>query len=760
MPPRCLALLAITLFGPSALAAEPSGAEIYQKKCASCHGANGEGTKKYNKPLTGDRTIPQLAKQVRDTMPEDAPGSLSVADSERVSRFIHETFYSKEARERAKPPRIELARLTVAQYRHALADLVESFRFRGTWDDKRGLKGEYFGSRGFQFNKKGPEKLDPEVAFDFGTALPEGVKSDTQDVSIRWSGGLLAPETGEYQLVVRTDHAFRLFVNDPTKAVLDAWVKSGTDTEFTANVFLVGGRVYPIRFEWTKAKQGVDDSKKNPNPPPKPAFVRLEWKPPHKVREVIPSRYLSPNAFAETFISSTPFPPDDRSYGWERGTSVSKEWDAATTDAALEATGYIAEKLNVLAKTQDTAPDRSAKIIAFCTKFAERAFRRPLTLDQKALYIDQPFAGAKDLELALKKSILMVLKSPRFLYREVVGGNDSYDVAARLSFALWDALPDEELLKLAATGKPFDRATLLAQAERMLKDPRAQHKLRGFLVHWLALDHAPDVMKDMKRFPGFDAPALADLRTSLELFLDGIVFSEKSDYRDLLTAETVPMNGRLAKLYGADLPEKAPFQAVRVHAEKRSGVLTHPYLMAAYAAGSESSPIHRGVFVARGLLGITLKPPPEAVAPVAPDLHPTLNTRERVVLQTKGSTCMTCHGVINPLGFPLEAFDAVGRFREVDNKKPVDATGSYQARDGKTIPFNGAKELGQYLANSPEAQGAFAEQLFHHLAQQSLRAYGAKAPEELLAVFQSQQFSVKKLAAEIAVRVALTPRAR
>ena len=751
------ATFAIAVVAFNACAAEVPGAALYQKRCASCHGAAGQGGKKFEKPLTGDRSVPQLSKQIRETMPEDAPNSLSVADADAIATYVHDAFYSLAAREKNHPPRIELARLTIPQYRQSVADLIETFRYRGQWDDKHGLKAEYFSGRRMGNDKRVLERVDALVNFDFGDKAPPDVKTEPHEFAMRWSGGLLAPETGEYEIVVHTDQAFRLFLNDNTRPLLDYWVKSGTDTEYKATLPLVGGRIYPLRMEWTKGKQGVDDSKTN-KPKAKPAFVRLEWKPPHKSREPIPSRHLTPNNFAEVYVSATPFPPDDRSYGWERGTTVSKAWDAATTDAALDAAGYVASRINQLANTQDNAKDGDEKVRAFCAKFVQRAFRQPLTPDQKSLYIERPFTGTTDLTLAVKKCVLLTLKSPRFLYRELDGGTLDYEVAARLSFALWDSIPDEELLRLAAANQLHDRAAVAKQAERMLADPRAKAKLLGFFTHWLALDHAAEVAKDTKRFPGFDAAVISDLRTSLELFVDGVLWSDKADYRELFTTDTLPLNARLARLYGLELPANADFQPMKLDADKRAGVLTHPYLLAVFSYNAETSPIHRGVFVSRGLLGVALKPPPQAVTPSPPDLHPSLNTRERVGLQTKAATCMTCHSVINPLGFTLERFDAIGRYRETDNKKPVDSAGSYQARDGKTVSFTGAKELGRFLAESPEAHASFAEQMFHHLAQQSLRAYGPKTGEELRAAFADNNFNMRKLAIEVAVRAALMPR--
>ncbi len=754
-----LVLLGVAASGPLVVAADgPTGEQIYRQQCASCHGAAGEGTKKYKKKLAGTKSVAQLSTVIAETMPDDKPGTLSAADAEKVAAYIHEAFYSPAARERLTPPRIELARLTVRQYRLAVADLVGSFRAPLRWEDRPGLKAEYFKGRRFQNGDRVLERTDPEVRFDFGTEAPVAEKMEPHEFSIRWSGVLLAPETGTYEITVRTEHAARLWLNGPARPFIDAWVKSGNDTEYKASIFLVGGRVYPLRLEYTKAKQGVDDSKTNKTkPPPVKSSIALEWKRPNRAAETIPGRCLLPLGAAESFVVATPFPPDDRSYGWERGTTVSREWDQATTEAAVETAAYVAARLNELAGTRDGAPDRDARLRAFCRRFAERAFRRPLSEEQQALFVDRQFEG-RDAGAAVKRVVLLVLKSPRFLYREVGGGPDGFDVASRLSFGLWDSLPDAELLAAAAEGRLRTREQVARQAERMLTDLRARAKLHDFLLTWLKVDHARDIAKDAKRYPGFDARTVADLWTSLDLFLDEVLWSEPSDFRQLLLADHMHLNGRLAQFYGAELPDDAGFQKVKLDPEQRAGVLTHPALMAAYAYTGESSPIHRGVFLARGVLGLSLRPPPEAFTPLAADLHPTLTTRERVALQTKATACAGCHGIINSLGFTLEHFDAVGRFREKDNAKPVDASGSYLGRSGLTAKFTGARELAAFLASSEEVHDAFVEQMFHHLVQQPVRAYGPQTLADLRRGFTEKGFHIRKLAVEVLATSALTPR--
>jgi cytochrome c5 len=759
-PLLVLASYALLSSAPVRAADKTTGEQIYRAMCASCHGTTGEGTKvRYPRPLAGDLSLTQLSNLIAKTMPDDDPGACTGADADKVAAYIYDAFYSRTARERNRPARIELARLTVKQYRNTVADVIGGFRSTsGKWDDKHGLRAEYYSGRRFLNDKRVLERIDPEVGFDFGTEGPVAGKTEPHEFLIRWSGSVMAPETGEYEFVVRTEHATRLWVNDTNRALIDAWVKSGKDTEYRGSIFLIAGRVYPLKLEYAKAKQGVDDSKTNKTkPPPVKSSIRLEWKPPQQALQVIAARNLSPNTFPESFAVSTPFPPDDRSYGWERGTTVSKAWDQATTEAALETASYVVSRLAELSGTRDAGTDRDTKLRDFGRRFAERAFRRPLSEEQKKAYIDRQFEAAKDPEIAVKRVVLLVLKSPRFLYREVGTASDAYDVAARLSFGLWDSLPDQPLLDAAAAGQLTTREQVARQAERMMGDLRARSKLRDFYLQWLKIDRAPDLAKSAEKFPGFDAAVISDLRTSLELSLDD-VSGLSADFRQLLLAEDVYLNGRLAKFYGVDLPADAAFQKVKLNPEQRAGVLTHPYIMAAFAHTNETSPIHRGVFLARGVLGVALRPPPEAVAPLAADLHPSLTTRERVMLQTKPNNCMTCHGVINPLGFTLENFDAVGRFRDKDHGKPVEATGTYQTRAGKAVSFAGARDLARFLADSEEVHTAFTEQLFHHLVQQPVMAYGPAKLGELRQSFAANGFSVQKLAVEVMAASALTAR--
>lgn len=743
-----VAAIAILFFsGPASAAAERTGEQVYQQTCVRCHGVAGEGVAgKSDEPLSGSRSIASLARVIQRTMPEDDPGTLSVEDAGNVATYIHGAFYSPEARARLKPATIDFSRLTVRQYRNAVADLVGSFRGADALakPEVGGLAGQYFASRNLR-RDPAYERRDARIEFKFEAATPQPELLPGEEFSVRWRGSVIAEDSGDYEFIIKTENGARLWVNGDEKPLIDAWVSSGNEPrEIRGTVALLGGRAYPIRLDMFRSRE-------------KSASIKLAWKPPHGVEETIPSSRLSPRNVPETLVVTTPFPPDDGSAGYERGTAVSKGWDQAMTNGAIEVANYVVAELDRLGGVNREAKDREQKLQAFCATFAERAFRRPLTADERTFFAEAPFHGAKDLETGVKRAILLTLKSPRFLYPELPGDHvpAGYAVATRLSLSLWDSLPDRALLEAAKRDTLRTPEQVAQQARRMLNDQRAHSKVRDFLHHWLETEEAEDLSKDPKTYPDFDERIVADLRTSLDTFLDSIVWNEKSDYRELLLADYLYLNKRLASFYGVTPPGGDGFARVKLDTKQRSGVLTHPFLLSAFAYHKNSSPIHRGVFLTRNIVGRALKPPPAAIEFMDDRFDPSLTMREKVSQLTSSAACQTCHVVINPLGFSLENFDAVGRFRTTDNDKPVDPTGELHTDDGKTIRLTGPRDVAEYAATSPEAHAAFIRQLFHHLVKQPEAAYGADTLRTLRGKFTASEFNIQKLIVEIATTSAL-----
>lgn len=737
------------------LAAPRTGEAVYRQDCMSCHGPAGEGVAgKSDEPLVGEKSVASLAKYIAREMPEDDPGTLSMADATASAEYIHQAFYSAEARARNHPPRIELAHLTVRQYRESIADLLGSLRGAYGTTESGGLAGTY--RERPERDPKMPDRnlpeatfkkqVDPVIDFDFGADAPEKGRYAAQ-FSINWSGSVLVPDTGEYEFRVTSLNGVRLYVNPPEggnekNALIDLWVSSGKSRSAHASIFLLGGRSYPVKIEFFKYKD-------------KTAGLKLEWRPPGGDWTVVPRSNLSPAWSSHVNVVSVPLPPDDGSIGYERGSSVSREWTEAVAKGALQVSAMIGPGVFGLAGTKADAPDRAEKLKAFSLRFAQLAYRRPLTDEQKA-DLAAIYAGDVAPEVAAKRAFIFTLSNPAFLYPGI-GPQDDYAVASRLALALWDSVPDATLLKAAAAGQLKTEAQVRQHAQRMMKDPRAKAKLRDFLHDWLHVEEGAEIAKDQKEYPGFDQGLVMDLRTSLDLFAESVVWSEKSDYRQLLLADTILMNERLAKFYGQTVAPGGGFQPVKMDADQRAGVLTHPYLLATFAYTKSTSPIHRGVFVTRNILGRMLKPPPMAIAFMDDKFDPSFTMREKVTELTSKPACMSCHVTINPLGFSFERFDAVGRVRATDNKKPVDPVSDYVASDGTVLKLTGARDVGVHAAESQAGQAGFVRNLFHSLVKQPPAAYSPELVGRLTDKFRADGFHVRNLAVEVAVVAALRP---
>lgn len=759
--------------GPAAALLE-RGAAIYARQCAECHGDKGQGVElAYDKPLGGDRTLDWLTRRIDRTMPEGEADQCVGEDAKAVAAYLHQQFYASDAPGKATGRTLQ--RLTVEQHRQSLADLVAAFRDVKPIDDQRGLWTQVYPGRGMKKNDKTiSESVSATLDAAYSPEHPLHTQFDAKGHSVRWSGSLLATETGEYEIVVHTDHAMRLWLNDGkaqgggisneitdtnSVAMLDGWLQSDEKTEFRAKVFLLAGRAYPIMLEFSAHNQGVG----NPNDQDKHkaeqnSYVRLSWVPPGGVEQVIPQRHLYPQSAPEVFVASNPFPADDASMGFISGAGVSEAWLNATTQSAIQAADHVASHLDELVGTNPKANDRRHRVMRFCRSFVEQAFRRPISDAENEQYVVRHFDNWREVKSATKRVVLSALISPHFLYpRAATDQHDAFDTAASLALAMWDGLPDKKLWYAAVNGELTTAEQLQAHARRMLDDPRAKAKLMRFFHHWLELERAEYVDKDKQLFPEFDEQLLADLRTSLELFLEHTVFSDKSDYRELLLADYLYVNGRIAEVYGIDRGDVSDeaFTRVAMPSDRRSGVITHPYLLTAFAYHNSTSPIHRGVFLTRNIIGRPLNPPPNAIAFDTAEFDPELTMREKVTAFTRDSACMACHETINPLGFSLEHYDSLGRWRTQDNDKPINASSDFMGDDGKTLRLKGARDVAQYAVASDAAHRVFVRQLFQHTAQQDPSAVSPDTLNNLTAGFEKSGFHIRELFVQIAVESAM-----
>lgn len=758
----------ISASGATAANPEHPGAIVYRKMCEECHGGKGQGVDgKYDEALAGERSMASLIRYIEKSMPEDKEGTCVGEDAKQVAAYIYDNFYSPAAQERLRPPAKDLSRLTTPQFRMSVMDLVGHFSNRSGKERPVktgvGLKATYRGvevpkpgdavedvSKKPGIKKKTPNKTidrtDERVAFHFGADSPDKAVLLPEEFQNRWDGSVFAEETGLYEFSIKTENGARLWVNDDSdkRPLIDAWVSAGPEVrEEKKTIFLVGGRSYRLMLDHFKFKE-------------KSASIELWWKPPHGVKEIIPKRVLSTERVPERMIVSTNFPADDRSAGYERGTTISKAWDQAVTEASVTTAEQVIERIDRLAGTKSGAADRADKLKAFAQEFVTTAFRRPLGDQQRQSYVEALFKGAKTPEQAVKRVILFTLESPHFLYPDLPERDkpDDFDVASRLALSLWDSLPDKELLDAAAAGKLHARDQAEAQARRMMADPRTKAKLKGFFHHWLDFERAEAIAKDPKAFPDFNDEMIADLRESLLAFIDQVVWSPKSDYRELLQADYLLLNERLGKFYGKPVAGDE-FQQVAFDPKQRAGVVTHPYLLASLAYSKQSSPVHRGVFLTRNIVGMSLKPPQKAVVFEESHFNPKLTMREKITELTSNDACMHCHRMINPLGFSLENFDAVGRWRTKDNNKPVNPVSELATDEGKTVKLSGPRDIVNYVADNPSGHRAFIRHLFNHVVKQQIPAYGPKALDDLQHSFATSGCNIQKLLTDIAVVAAM-----
>jgi hypothetical protein len=316
-----------------------------------------------------------------------------------------------------------------------------------------------------------------------------------------------------------------------------------------------------------------------------------------------------------------------------------------------------------------------------------------------------------DFEAGLEAALRRLLVSPEFLFRverdpAAVAPDTNYrvsdlELASRLSFFLWSSIPDDELLDLAARGKLSDGDTLEKQVRRMLVDSRSAALVENFAGQWLQLRNLEALRPDWALFPNFDDGAKAAFRRETELFFDSILREDRHAL-DLLTADYTFVNERLARHYGIPGVYGDRFKRVKQVDPNRRGILGHGSILMGTSRPNRTSPVLRGKWILTNVLG-TPPPDPPADVPLleedAPGNHDAvLTVRERLAKHRSVPTCAGCHSMIDPPGFALENFDAVGRWRTEDEaRKPIDASGMLP--DG--TKFDGLADFRTALLKEP-----------------------------------------------------------
>jgi hypothetical protein len=336
-------------------------------------------------------------------------------------------------------------------------------------------------------------------------------------------------------------------------------------------------------------------------------------------------------------------------------------------------------------------------------RFAGRAFRRPAThaeLDRLVELVEQSVRDGDTFERGIQLAVAAILVSPHFLFRvelakdtKAVGEYQvltDFEVATRLSYFLWSSLPDDALMALAREGKLQDEATLEAQALRMLHDTKAQALVENFASQWLHLRNLKNVTPAKELFPHFDDALRQAMQRETELFFESIVREDRS-ILECLDADYTFLNERLAKHYEIDGVTGPEFRRVTLSGDRRAGLLGQASVLTVTSNPTRTSPVKRGKWILEQLLGTPPPPPPPDVPELKEGKDAVLkgSLRERMEQHRANPSCAACHTRMDPLGFGLEYYDAIGAWRESDGAFPIDASGTLPSGQA----FRGPKEL-------------------------------------------------------------------
>lgn len=474
---------------------------------------------------------------------------------------------------------------------------------------------------------------------------------------------------------------------------------------------------------------------------------------------------------------SADFPDDDVSHGFDNIASVLTLSPVHIELYATAARRVIADALRpesgsrsaLLGCEPSSAADPQeidACLEEVIGSFLPRAWRRPVTEEEIARLHSfgvQVVEDGDTFEVAVSLMMEAALASPNFVFRvehhaglspdEIAAGAvpwlDDYALASRLSYFLWSSMPDDELFAAAADGRLQDGEEIERQVRRMLADPRSEALVENFAGQWLFLRNIDRAAPDVWSYPEFDDELRASMREEMELFFATFI-SEDRSMLELLTADDSFVDPVLAAHYGLEEFDGEGFERVYFAGVPRGGLLGQAGILMALSYPTRTSPVRRGKFILGQLLCQEPPPPPPGVEglPETEDIE-GLSLRERMELHRTDPTCASCHATMDPLGFGLENYDGVGRWRDSYGEEPVDAVGLLP--DGRE--FDGGLELSALIADDPAFPRCISQTLFTYANGRPIELADREAVLAVGAAFEASDYRFADLAAAIATSV-------
>ncbi|RYZ55313.1 MAG: DUF1592 domain-containing protein [Proteobacteria bacterium] len=349
-----------------------------------------------------------------------------------------------------------------------------------------------------------------------------------------------------------------------------------------------------------------------------------------------------------------------------------------------------------------------------------QAWRRPMEADEKARLLALFQAASADgVKIGLEVMLTGLLTSPQFLYRSEMGKDGKltpYEVASALSYFFWATTPDAELRKAAEDGSILDPKVMAAQAQRLMSNERAKAGVNSFSDAYLAYSNVSNISKNADRFKDFTSEVRTAMTSEARDTFDYWLRKKNSKFKDIFSAQQSIVDDNLANFYGSQTTQADNVKVIDFSGSQRQGVLGFGAILALLATADESHPIKRGIYIREHLLCETMAPTPPGLVIAIPPIKAGMTTRERFAVHTSNAACSSCHNLIDGVGFGMEDFDGVGRFREKDGDKPVDDSGMFVGLDGKDQKFNGVQGMSDLLKSSDRAKRCFVLQVFRQAA--------------------------------------------
>jgi hypothetical protein len=445
--------------------------------------------------------------------------------------------------------------------------------------------------------------------------------------------------------------------------------------------------------------------------------------------------------------------------------------DAYNTVGGALGARAVAEAWSALVpcQTQDTACAGT-----FVDSFGARAFRRPLSAEEKTRYLalfDSSLTGG-DFKTGVGLVIKAMLVSPYFLFRSELGAADAtagtfkltpWEIATALSYTYWGSMPDDLLFASARSGALTGKAEIEAQARRLVAAPRGRAHVASFFYEWMESARAYVATKAAGQYPAFakangTANALVSaMRDEEDAFIQHVVFDSTKKWDELFTASYTFANDTLAGYYGLPLPGSAttPKQVTVPAGGQRGGLLTMGMFLVGHGRTDQSSPTQRGHMIRASMLCSDVPSPPPDVNTNVTAAPAGQTGRSQIEALTGSGTCNVCHSLMNPIGYGLERFDSTGAERMLDNGQAVDATGvinGFQSKTGAPLTFDGARQLAALLAASDDARKCFVGNYHRYARGFAAHDMDVGAVQKLQQAFLTQNLDLPELFVQVALQ--------